>query len=339
MIGTRSAVQVTFAAPMPFTLCKYTLTQHCRQALFACCLMVATGISMAQDPGAYLAEGDSLLRMEKPQRALEAYEKAHQLAATAQTYLGRARAYYALNRSDRFLIDVEQALRLDSTLAEAHYLRSLYALRAQDMNNAAHHSSMAIEYSDNEQVIARSHIIRGLGRAEMKLPDMAITDLELGLNAGVEDIEAMRTLARLYDNVGRYEEALLILERLTQLEPGDVGHWSNRAFELIQLERHSEALTMIAEALAIDKDEPVALSNRAYIFYHMGKDKEAMQDVERSLRSYPANAYALRTRALLRLRMGEREKACEDLTLAKVLGNIPEVDALVKEHCASTPAR
>ncbi|MEO8590927.1 MAG: hypothetical protein ABI432_16235, partial [Flavobacteriales bacterium] len=68
------------------------------------------------------------------------------------------------------------------------------------------------------------------------------------------------------------------------------------------------------------------------------RDKEAWSDVERSLRSYPSNAHALRTRAILRLRKGEREKACEDLTLAKALGDVPEVDQLIKDNCASTPA-
>ncbi len=294
------------------------------------------GPIICQDTGMLLMQGDSLLDQNKPQRALELFDQALKAEPSARTYLARAKAYYALERNDRFVLDIERALQLDSTLAEAHYLRSLYALRAQDMAKATHHAGRAIQHSEDEKLTAMSHIIRGLGHADRKMQREAISDLEHGLKAGIEDLEAMRVLARSYDAAGRHEDALVILERLTTLEPDEVGHWSNRAFELIQLGRLDEGLVRVEKALELDKDEPVTLSNRAYIYYQMGRDKEAMQDVERSLKAYPANAHALRTRALLHLRKGQQEKACEDLTLARVLMSIPEVDSLLKEHCAAS---
>jgi hypothetical protein len=36
---------------------------------------------------------------------------------------------------------------------------------------------------------------------------------------------------------------------------------------------------------------------------------------------------------LLHLRKGERSKACEDLGLARIMGDVPEVEALLLEHC------
>ena len=124
-------------------------------------------------------------------------------------------------------------------------------------------------------------------------------------------------------------------------KPWDVGHWSNRGYELTMLGRYDEALDMIEKALSIDKDEPVALSNRAYVYTLLDRDAEAWSDVERSLRNYPANPFALRTRAILRIRKGERAKACEDLTLAKALGGVPDVERLVKENCdtSATPEK
>ena len=95
----------------------------------------------------------------------------------------------------------------------------------------------------------------------------------------------------------------------------------------------------MSEALGIDRDEPVALSNRASALMNLGRNDEALKDVDRSLRYYPANAYALRTRALLRLRKGLLEKACADLSLARILGGVEDVDALIQEHCSSVPER
>lgn len=278
-------------------------------------------------------KGDSMLKLEKPQRALEFYEKAVQAEPGAYTLLARARAWYMMERNDRFIQDVDAALRKDSTNANAHYQRALYALRAQDPKLAEEHATKAIDRASIPTLKAQALLVRGLARSEAKKPTSAIEDLEAGLAGASDDLEAMKTLARLYDQEGRYADALRILEKLAVVEPGQVGHWTNRGFELTMLGRYDEALTMIEEALTMDKDEPVALSNRAYVRLMLGQVDEAWSDVERSLRSYPSNAFALRTRALLRIRKGDRVRACEDLTLAKALGGVPEVDKLIKENC------
>lgn len=293
---------------------------------------------IAQGSRPLLLRGDSLLRLEKPQRALEFYDKAVEMDPSATTLLARAKAWYLMDRMDRFLMDVEGALRKDSTSANAHYQRALYAYRAQDAAGAEWHATKAVDLASPPLLKAQARILRGLVRSEANRDAMAIGDLEEGLAVITSDVEAMKTLARLYDQAGRHQDALVLLEKLCVLEPGEVGHWSNRGFELTMLGRYDEALTMIEEALTMDKDEPVALSNRAYLRLMMNQDKEAWSDVERSLRAYPANPFALRTRAMLSLRKGERAKACEDLTLAKALGGVPEVDKLIMENCGSSPS-
>ncbi len=308
-----------------------------RSVLVVGSLIAAIGAT-AQSAQRLMLQGDSLLDQEKPQRALEFFDKAIAKEASPTTHLARARAWYMLDRMDRFILDVDKALRLDSSSAEAHYQRALYSLRAEDFPKAEYHAGQAITFAKASLVRSRSYIVRGEARAELKRNAQAIEDLETGLGTEMVDAPSMRTLARLYDASGRHADALRVLERLCEMEPTDVGHWTNRGFELMMLQRYDEALTMVERALEIDKDEPVALSNRAYIYMKTDRDKEAWSDVERSLRSYPSNPYALRTRGVLRLRKGELAKACEDLTLAKALGDVPEVDQLLKDNCASTPA-
>lgn len=294
--------------------------------------LLCSGKAWGQESRQLVLQGDSLLKLEKPQRALEFYDKAVQADPSATTLLARAKAWYMMDRMDRFLLDVDAALRKDSTSANAHYQRALYAWRGQDARKAEWHGTKAIELATQPLLKAQAHLLRGQVRSELKRNLPAIADLEQGLEGVPDDVEAMKTLARSYDLEGRYAEALVVLEKLCLLEPGQVGHWSNRGYELTMLGRHDEALTMIQQALSMDKDEPVALSNRAYVYTLLGREDEAWSDVERSLRFYPANAFALRTRAMLRLRKGDRAKACDDLTLAKALGGI-EVDKLIKENC------
>lgn len=323
------ATMLRSSRPFPFGL---------RSCVLMLLLLPFAATVRAQGVAELIAQGDSLLALEKPQRALGFYDKAVEQGGTAEAYAARAKAWYLMERMDRFVLDVEKALKLDSTIATAHYQRALYAMRASDPEKAEYHAAKAVAHSKDPKLTSQGHLLRGEALAELGRTAPAITELEKGLAGSMTDPEAMRTLARLYDSSGRHADALAVLERLCDIQPTDVGHWSNRAYELIMLDRAEEALPIIEKALAIDKDEPVALSNRAYIYLKMGRLDEAMADVERSLRSYPANPHALRTRAMLRLRKGEREKACDDLTLSRALGGAPEVDLLIKEHCASTPA-
>lgn len=296
-------------------------------------LTVWTIPASGQEARILILRGDSLLRAEKPQRALEQFDQAVKLDPSANSFLARARAWYMLDRMDHFIQDVEQALHKDSTSANAHYQRAIYSFRSEDMEKAETHATRAIDLATAPLLKAQAQVLRGEARSELKHYQAAIQDLEAGIAGTPSDPEALKVLARLYDQEGRHADALGALEKLCVLEPGQVGHWSNRGYELTMLGRNEEAMTMIEEALSIDKDEPVALSNRAYLHMAMGKDAEAWSDVERSLRSYPANPFALRTRAMLRLRKGDGAKACEDLTLAKALGGVPDVEKLIKENC------
>lgn len=302
-------------------------------ALLSAALLLAPGLR-AQSVNILLVRGDSLMDAGKPQKALDLFDQAVKKEATAATLLGRARAYEALNRMDRFLLDVDRALKVDSTSGDAHYKRALYALRVSDTPKAEYHVSKAIDLLKGERARARALNVRGEVRAEDRRYTEAIIDFERALELGLEEPQPMRTLARLYDAEGRHADALRVLERLCDLEPNELGHWTNRGYELAMLDRYEESLKALERALAYDKDEPIALSNRAFTYLKMGKDAEAWADVERSIKNYPSNAHALRTRALLRLRKGEREKACYDLTVAKALADIPEVDQLLLEHCS-----
>lgn len=303
------------------------------QTALTAILISGTLASQAQSVNLLLVRGDSLLDAGKPQKALDIFDQAVRKESTTSTLLSRARAFEALNRMDRFLLDVDKALKLDSSSGEAHFQRARYALRATDTPRAEYHVTKAIELLKSERARARALNIRGEVRAEDRRNAEAIVDFERAIEYGLEEAQPMRTLARLYDGEQRHADALRVLERLCDLEPSELGHWSNRGYELTMLERYDDALKALERALMYDKDEPVALSNRAYTYLRMGRNEEAWTDVERSIKNFPSNAHALRTRAILRLRKGEREKSCQDLSIARALADIPEVDQLWLEHC------
>lgn len=298
-------------------------------------LLFSTGAAQAQNAKALIMEGDRLLTGNSPGKAMDKFNAALEIEPNAEAYAARARGWYFQGKFDKFLEDVGHALKLDSTHAKANYQRAAYALRMDDHAGAIDFATRALASDLPPDLRKRALVVRGEAEAATGQKDKAIQDLTEGLEGNNEDLGAMKVLARLQDAAGNPGASLEVLERLCQLEPSDIGNWSNRGYELNELERYEEALQVFDRALQMDKDEPVVLSNQAYALLKLDRDKEAMAAVNRSLKADRVNPYALRTRAVLYLRSGNRDKACTDLTLAKAMGGAPEVDSLVKQHCGS----
>lgn len=301
-------------------------------------LLTAMAVVQAQEATALIAQGDSLLEAGRAAKAMEKYDEAISLAPTADAYAGRARGWYYIGKFDKFNTDIASALELDSLHAKANYQFAVYALRSGN-NKETIKLASRVQRKGPKELWDRAMVLRGEAEAAMGLNAPAITDISEGLGERLDDLPALKTLARLYDAMGEPDKSLTVLERLCAAEPGEIGNWSNRGFELSRLERYEEAVQVLDKALEFDKDEPVVLSNKAFALMKLDRDAEALTMVDRSLRADRANPYALRTRAMLYLRKGEKSKACDDLTLSKAMGGAPEVDSLIKQHCAGMPGK
>lgn len=297
-------------------------------------LLLGLGPVHAQEASALISQGDSLLARNNPAKAMEKFNQAVAMGRTADALAGRARGWYFQGKFDKFMEDVSDALRMDSTHVRANYQRALYALRAEDNQGAIRFATRVVEGKAAPDMVKRALAVRGQAEAAVGQTDKAVADLRAGLEGNTDDLDALKTWARLEDEAGYPEASLAILEKLCGLDPKDIGNWSNRGFELNRLERYEEANQVLDKALQLDKDEPVVLSNKAFALMNLGREKEAMNTVNRSLGADRVNPYALRTRAMLYLRKGDRDKACTDLTLAKALGGAPQVDGMIKQYCS-----
>lgn len=88
------------------------------------------GISvLAQEANVLIAEGDSLLEVNSGNKAMEKFNAALDLGASADAYAARARGWFYLGKYDQFMADERKALSMDSLHVKANYQRALYAAR------------------------------------------------------------------------------------------------------------------------------------------------------------------------------------------------------------------
>ncbi len=294
----------------------------------------------AQSYESLIGKGDSLLDLGKSLKAVSYYDRAIKAGAKAEGYSARARAWYELDRMDRFILDVETALDYDKNHPYAQFQRALYAMRSRDWSLAKTSCDRALKAGIVEQMVPQVRICRGEAMAKLGQIEAAIDDLRAGIDAGEMDVEAMRLLASLYHDIELHESAAQVLERLVALPEGDNGDRINLGYELALLGRHRDAINHYQIALQEDKNNPIAFSNYAYSLYKLGQNDKAMTYVNRSLRSQPGNPNALRTRGILRLGKGEVEKGCKDLYAAKIGGGeFKEIDQLIEQHCLGIKPR
>lgn len=110
--------------------------------------------------------------------------------------------------------------------------------------------------------------------------------------------------------VGQTERALLILEKLTQVQPELAGPWVNMGIAYLQLEEESAAIEAFNKALAANQHNCDALNQLGVLARKRGDFGEAEQYYQRCIEAQPSFADAhLNLAILYELYMGRLNEA------------------------------
>ena len=133
--------------------------------------------------------------------------------------------------------------------------------------------------------------------------------------------------ARVYERLGRTEDALECLDRALAIDPGNVADLRNRGIVLRKLGRTSEALASFEAALAIDPDDVVALTKRGLVLNDLERREEALASIERAALRSPDDLEVLNARVIILDHLGRYLAALRDVD--RMLGIEPaHVDAI-----------
>lgn len=115
--------------------------------------------------------------------------------------------------------------------------------------------------------------------------------------------EAHNNYAYALANLGRYQEALVAVDRAILLKPNNAASLDTRGFTLHGLKRYAEALADYDKALALDGEISEIYLHRAQTLEAMGRVAEAVAAYEQYLKQAPeAPERADVEKSLLRLR-------------------------------------
>lgn len=143
------------------------------------------------------------------------------------------------------------------------------------------------------------------------------------------------TLAFIYDENGRYNEAAQILEKLVFTNPNNSVILNNRAFNLQLQGKYEEAIPFFEKAIAVDATFAYPWNNLGYVYFRIGQIDKGLELINKSLELDKGNSFAYKYKGIIFLEQNNKEEALKNFNTAlrygytKKYGN--EVLALIKK--------
>ncbi len=119
------------------------------------------------------------------------------------------------------------------------------------------------------------------------------------------------------NNLGRFEDALGCLDKALELDPNDAAAWINKGHSLNNLGRFEDALLCLDKALELDSQNTTAWINKGVSLNNLSRFEEAIGCLDKALDLDPNNAAAWINKGVSLNNLGRFEEAvgCLDKAL------------------------
>jgi tetratricopeptide (TPR) repeat protein len=231
------------------------------------------------------------------EEAVKCYDRALQASPNygdAHALLGRALVF--MQKPQEALESFQRAFRMEPKLRklisyQVGFAASLGSLGKTEEALAAYRDGASLDPKDAEAQ-------GGIGWALSELGNYK--DAERSLRAAIElnpdYASPYLTLAHVLQQLDRYEESIPFAERFVALEPGDFNGYVRLGWGLGQAGKCREAVFAYKKALELKPDEVAAVCGVGLFHYEAGDYKEAIEALEKSISpqtNVNADAYSL----------------------------------------------
>ncbi len=301
----------------------------------------------AVSKGALVNRAVVKLDLGRYQAALQDLDRVLKLGESAWAFLYKGLIQEHLGEDRRALDNYSRAIRLEPTLAEAHFRRGFGHLRTQEYDRALHDESNVLEL-DSEHAMA--YAVRGRARAALgdmqramsdldracslaprlsdpflhrglvehrfSMHEKALADVARAIELDSESAAAYMALGEIRAAMGNYEEAIASFDRTLELNPKQPLAHDSRGKARAARGEYELAIEDYDQALQLDPARSMSLANRGAAYQQLGQDEQAIRDLDLALSLDPNLALAYYARALAYGSVGEYDKASRDLDRA-----------------------
>ncbi len=154
---------------------------------------------------------------------------------------------------------------------------------------------------------------RGVTYRRMGRYEAALIDLNRALDLNPELVWAIANRGAAYRWMGRFEESLADLNKAIEQDPNDAWAIANRGITYRRLGRYDESVEDFDRALKLAPDLAWAFGSRGMTYRLMGHFEEALSDFDRALELDPSLTWVIGGRGVVERMMGRHEESIANL--------------------------
>jgi tetratricopeptide (TPR) repeat protein len=272
--------------------------------------------------GLWFNWGNLAFRQGKYERAVEYYRREEHSDLASRIYTNLGRAYVRLNKPDSARLAYEKAVEVDSTNTTALAWLSQFHQDEGDIEQAIEFSRRTVQLQPNDpdyRYILGSQLVQVGAHEEAKDHLESVVD-DRASHAGAhynlgraliylgESDRADRHLA-IADSLEEIESGIDRKRSYAQNNPRQPGAWIDLGNALRQMGRYEEALQAYESARALVPTNVGILNNIAGLYLETGDTTRALQQYHAILRRDSTSADTWFNLGVLHANRGEREKA------------------------------
>ncbi|MBL7746797.1 MAG: tetratricopeptide repeat protein [Chitinophagaceae bacterium] len=288
-----------------------------------------------------LSSARTFAEQKKYDEAVSVLKKAKAIdSANYNVIIGLSEMYYELQQWQDCYDELSAGILLYPDSPFLYFSRAEMLYTTVNTDAAIADYTTTLKMVDADSLILGCLLNRGACYSQKREFQLAYEDYTKASLIAGDNTAILNNMATALDELGRADDAILILKKIITLDSTFLGSYVNLGFQYTKLGRYKEAIEYFDKAIELDKKEPLTYNNRGLARYHLGDHNGALADINESLRIYPQNSYAYKNRALVYLALKEKEKACADIQKALELGFTKmygeEVLQLKKANCDKT---
>ena len=263
-------------------------------------------------PTGLMLKGDAFLSLGKRDRALEAYQEAHESAKLFMEPLKRLADFFKGVDDKQYLAYLKRLDKLSPLHAERKRDIGVAHLGQGESETAEKYFDQAIECATREASTIIENMAESIAQhVQGRSPALAEKYLSKMLEAKREnlsrsDLETFNRLGIALKQQGKWEQAVDNYRKALKIAPDDENLHYNMGAAYFEGGRTADAVNCFSRALSINpelhKGSDTISYNLANVFFSAGSLRRAEEFVKDALEANPKNAKALR----LREQMGKR---------------------------------
>ena len=177
---------------------------------------------------------------------------------------------------------------------------------------------------------AKTLTIDGIDHLNKKEYEKALKCFRRASNKKPRDVNILNFLSQAQTALGMIEAALVSVDKAIEYDPGNVIHWQLKATNLMMLQRHEEAIPVIERCMELQPGD-VNYLMRGQVDYILKDYASAGEWFDRALEIDPENPLSNHMKGLVLYNLGLYSEAISHLEKVLVVGDSEAVQNILDD--------